>query len=150
MFVAGEVAFVVLHRDLDIGRAPSGSEGPAEAVFRDEPGSFSGCPVLKDLEGRRRDDEASRRIGNRFLVARVVRGLVEDDLVTDPGSACHQVKGVREELGSHGGNDPEARGWDRVLRAVAGSDDGQVVGSVLEWGRVVMGQGHLNRSSSPE
>jgi tetratricopeptide (TPR) repeat protein len=144
MFVAGEVASVVLHRDLDRVRAFLGSEVPAEAAFRDESGSFSGWPVLKDLEGRRGDDEVSRRIGNRFLVARVVRGLVEDDLVTDPESVAHQVKGVREELGSHGGNDPEAMAWDRVLREVAASDHGQLVAALLEWGRVVEGQGHLN------
>ncbi len=144
MFVAGEIASVVLHRDLGRGHGSLGSEGPAEAASQDECRSCSGWPVLRDLDGLRKGDEVSRRIGNRFLVARIVRGLVEDDLVADSESVSHQVKGVREELDSHKGNDPEARVWDRVLRAVAASDHGELVASVLEWGREVEGQGHLN------
>lgn len=144
MFVAGEIASVVLHMDLDGRRAVLGSEGLAEGEARDGLGSFSGWPVLKDLEGRKRDDEVSRRIGNRFLVARIVRGLVEDDLVADPESVQHQVRGVREELGAHDWEEAEARVWDRVLRAVSESDHGQLTASVLEWGREVEGQGHLN------
>ncbi|MFH1763208.1 MAG: tetratricopeptide repeat protein [Gemmatimonadota bacterium] len=144
MFVAGEVASVVLHRDLDARRATLGSDGLAGAGAQDELGSFSGWPVLKDLEGCRRDDEVSRRIGNRFLVARIVRGLVEDDLVMDPESVQHQVRGVREELNAHGWEEAEARVWDQVLRAVSASDHGQLMASLLEWGREVEGQGHLN------
>ncbi len=144
MFLAGEVASVVLHRDLERGRTFLGLESRKEALFQDEPGSFSGWPVLKDLEDRERTDEVSRRIGDRFLVARIVRGLVEDDLVTDSESIDHQVKGVREELGSRGWDDLEAEVWDRVLRAVASSDHPELVASVLEWGRLVEGQGHLN------
>jgi hypothetical protein len=42
--------------------------------------------VLRDIEGRENDDAASRRIGGRFLVARVLRSLVDDDLSMDPVS----------------------------------------------------------------
>ncbi len=147
MFLAGEVASVVLHRDLAKVHGSLESQGPEENGFQSEPGSFPGWPVLRDLEDRERDDEVSRRIGSRFLVARVVRGIVEDELVSDPESISHQVKGVREELESHDEhdeNDAEARVWDRVLRAVATSDHGGLVASMLEWGRVVEGLGHLN------
>ena len=143
MFLAGEVASVVLHRDLSRGHGSLESQDPEEIGFQSEPVSFPGWPVLKDLEDRGRNEEVSRRIGRRFLVARVVRGIVEDELVSDPESISHQVKGVREELESHDGNDAEARIWDRVLRAVAASDHGGLVASMLEWGRAVEGVGHL-------
>jgi hypothetical protein len=146
MFLAGEITSVVLHRDLDIRRKDArqwelGEEG--SGLFA-ESGSFSGWPVLRDLEGRTRGDEGSERIGDRFLVARVVRGLVEDELVADPESVCHQVDSVRGELGAREDWDEEREVWGRVLEALAALDRENLTASVLEWGRVVEGQGHLH------
>ena len=144
MFLAGEIASVVLHRDL-AGTRSSRESGDSTGVdSQGETNSFPGWPVLRDLEGRRRDDEVSRAIGNRFLVARLVQGLAEDDLVTDPESISHQVKSVREELGSYDRSDPEACVWSRVLQAVAAFDHSELVAAVLEWGKIVEGRGHLN------
>jgi hypothetical protein len=52
MFLAGECAAVLLHRDLDA--MVSGGDG-AE-------GGFPGWPILKDLEGRESDEAEGRRI----------------------------------------------------------------------------------------
>ncbi len=57
MFLAGEVASVILHQDL-------GVEGPKRRLIagealgsREPPEAFSGWAVLKDLEGRKREEE---------------------------------------------------------------------------------------------
>jgi len=146
MFLAGEVSAVVLHRELDLSANHRSKELGDEQRFPlgAKRGSFSGWPVLKDLEGREKYREVSRKIGNRFLVARVVRGLVEDDLVASQESLCHQIDGVREELGSDLEQDPEAAVWDEVLRAAVGSDHLALTTALLDWGRVVEGQGHFN------
>jgi len=146
MFLAGEISAVVLHRDLDLtlGQGANTFNGQRSFPIQEEGGSFSGWPVLRDLEGPKRDLEVSARIGHRFLVARLVRGLVEDDLVATPESLGHQVSGVREELGSDFRHDAEATVWDEVLQAVAASDHLALASAVLDWGRVVEGQGHFN------
>jgi tetratricopeptide (TPR) repeat protein len=67
MFLAGEAASIVLHRDDAAGSQGRGS--PEES-------GFAGWPVLKDIEGRENDEALNRRIAARFLVVRAVRGLV--------------------------------------------------------------------------
>ena len=74
MFLAGECAGVLLHRDLPAG-------GRARARPR-----FAGWPVLRDTEGRENEEATSRRIGSRFLVARLLRATVDDDFAIDPKS----------------------------------------------------------------
>ncbi len=146
MFLAGEVASVVLHRDLDTRRTPldQASSGDLVSPNSRETDHFSAWPVLKDLEGRQRGDAVSRRIGDRFLVARVVRGLVEDDLVADHESLDQQVRSLRLEVERARPSDDEEKIWDRVLRATTSFDFEDLTGAVLEWGRIVEGQGHLN------
>ncbi|NNM03461.1 MAG: tetratricopeptide repeat protein, partial [Gemmatimonadetes bacterium] len=117
-------------------KAPAG--GPSESEH------FSAWPVLKDLEGREKGDAVSRKIGDRFLVARVIRGLVEDDLVADPGSLEQQVRSLRLEVERVRPSDAEERIWDRILMASTSFDFEELTAAVLEWGRIVEGQGHLN------
>ena len=144
MFIAGECASVLLHRDLDRGtkvRASLGGEVPVP-LEAGEP--FAGWPVLQDIEGRRGDQEASARIATRFLVARVIRGLVEDEFVVDPDALGYQVNGVRRELESQGENEPELRIWERVLAAIELLDHDELLAAVLEWGGIVEGMGHFS------
>jgi tetratricopeptide (TPR) repeat protein len=144
MFIAGECASILLHRDLDreiTVRAPFGGEVsiPGEVG---EP--FAGWHVLQDIEERRGDQEASALISTRFLVARVIRGLVEDEFVVDPDSLGYQVKGVRKELESHQGREPEHKVWERVLAAIELLDHDELLAAVLEWGGIVEGMGHFS------
>lgn len=71
MFAAGECAALVLHRDLD----EKVEADPCVAGAR-----FAGWDILADLDGRESDELESRRIAQRFVVARLVRLLVDDDL----------------------------------------------------------------------
>ncbi len=70
MFLAGESAAVVLHRDLD--RAGDTRKVTNRTTLANDDNSFSGWSVLKDLEGREASSEADRRITTRFLLARMV------------------------------------------------------------------------------
>jgi len=141
MFVAGECASVLLHRDLEKSAAnpASGSSGAAGEGDR-----FAGWPVLKDIEGLEGDEEANRRISGRFLVARLLRGLLDDDLVADPASLEHQLKGVRREISSRDGAGLEGEVWDRALAAVEGRDFRGLLSATLEWGSLVESMGHLS------
>jgi tetratricopeptide (TPR) repeat protein len=144
MFLAGEIGSIILHRD---ARAKTAS--PVEAASTpssDEnhhPG-FAGWPILKDLEEIQNDEVVGQRIRNRFLVTRVIRGLVDDHLVTDGDSLAYQIKNVREELGSVGSGGPEEEAWGRVLDSASAGDYSGLMAGMLEWGRVVDGQGHGN------
>lgn len=143
MFLAGECASIVLHRDLDeVGKPGSPSENPslrAEAADH-----FAGWPVLRDIEDREKDDPVSRRIATRFLVARMVRSLVEDDLVADPDSLAYQVNGVRQEIASLEEDEPEKVLWERVVAAVEVMNQDELLAALLEWGVAVEFQGHLS------
>lgn len=70
MFLAGESAAVVLHRDLD--RAGDTRKVTNRTTLANDDNSFSGWSILKDLEGREASPEADRRITTRFLLARMV------------------------------------------------------------------------------
>jgi tetratricopeptide (TPR) repeat protein len=144
MFVAGECASLLLHRDLDHTADFRPSLSPGGAIPGEVSEPFAGWPVLQDIEGRRGDKEVSARIATRFLVARVIRGLVDDEFVTDADSLGYQVNGVRKELEAHGPEEPELRVWERVLAAVELLDHDELLAAVLEWGGVVEGMGHLS------
>jgi tetratricopeptide (TPR) repeat protein len=146
MFLAGEVAALILHRDLGLrsravmddakgfGAADSGS-------FHER---FAGWPVLKDLEGRSHGDPAVSRIRTRFLVARIVRSLVEDELVVDPDTLHRQVDRVRREFDDADGETPEKELWERVLQTTATSEWEELNACLLDWGKVIAGAGHLH------
>jgi tetratricopeptide (TPR) repeat protein len=141
MFVAGECASILLHRDLEMsaGAPAQGSFGAAEEKDR-----FAGWPVLKDIEGLEGDEEANRRITGRFLVARLLRGLLDDDLVADPASLEHQLKGIRREISGRDGACPEGEVWERALTAVEARDFRGLLSATLEWGSLVESMGHLS------
>lgn len=144
MFVAGALASVVLHRSVNEGTgfwADKPEMPPMETGGK--PG-FAGWPVLQDIEDRQGDEEASRRITARFLVARFIRGLLDDHLVGDPESVTYQIRGIRRELSSVPASDPERSAWERVLAAVEGEALEELLSAMLGWGPLVERQGHLH------
>jgi len=144
MFLAGEITSVVLHPDLRKARhsrAGSGASG-LEPLAR---GHFPGWPILQDLEGPVRDEEIERRVQCRFLVARLVRALLDDRLVVARESTLHQVEEIRREIGNFTSADAgEGESWARVLGAVANSDFQELTAATVEWGRQLDGEGYLN------
>jgi tetratricopeptide (TPR) repeat protein len=140
MFIAGECASILLHRDLE--RPESGEESRSFSRGKIE-GRFAGWHVLEDVEGIQGDEAASARIATRFLVARVIRALVDEDLVVDSASLTHQLKGVRREVEAQDPAEPERRVWERVLASIEILDLDGLLPVLLEWGGVVEAMGHL-------
>jgi tetratricopeptide (TPR) repeat protein len=145
MFLAGESAAVVLHRDLD--RAGDDRKVSNRTTPANDDNSFSGWSVLKDLEGREVSPEADRRITTRFLLARTVRAVLEEELTMDPAALAQQMEEIGKEISAVDVQDPERVGWGRVLDAL-GADQPTLLGSaLLEVGSRVNEQGHLNGAS---
>jgi tetratricopeptide (TPR) repeat protein len=135
MFLAGECASIVLHRDLDSG------------VHASEPMSsarFAGWDILADLEGREANEEESRRIAQRFVVARLVRMHVDDDLAAAGERTTGQVRRARAELGEGLGGSDESALWDRTLSALEEGRLDDLATVLVELGDAVEAQGHAN------
>ena len=132
MFLAGECAGVLLHRDL---AAASGQP----------PQRFAGWPILRDIEGREDDEATSRRIGGRFLVARVLRAIVDDDFATEAIALARQLQEVGRELAEVPHEEAERRFWDEILRALERSEWGTLAAATVALGRAIEEQqGHLH------
>jgi tetratricopeptide (TPR) repeat protein len=119
MFLAGECSAVVLHRDLD---AMASAEADPSARGRPR---FAGWHILQDIEGREGDELESRRIAMRFVVARLPRLLVEDDLAIPRDRLRQQAQRAREEVGRDAGTldiGQEAVLWEEVLNAFQDGD----------------------------
>ena len=130
MFLAGECAGVLLHRDL-----------PGESWGR-EGDRFAGWPILRDIEGREDDEVVSCRIGGRFLVARALRSAVDEDLAMDPAALAQQLEGVRRELSGLARHDQERPLWDEVLQALEQGEWRALSSATLALGKEVEDQGH--------
>ena len=145
MFLAGEIGSVVLHRGARTRLTPArgASRTPERSEEAEQPG-FAGWPILKDLDEVENDEATSLRIRNRFLVTRVIRGVVDDDLVADSHSLAYQVHNVREELAADRIAGAEEDVWERVLESASVGDHPGLMAGLLEWGRIVDGQGHGN------
>ena len=142
MFLAGEAAAVVLHRDLD--RASDERQGASKAPLPEDDNNFSGWTVLKDLEGRETSPEVDRRITTRFLVARTVRAVLDEELTMDPAALAQQIEEIEKEIDAVDCQDSERAGWGEVLDAL-GSGQPTLLGSaLLDVGNCVDGQGHFN------
>lgn len=110
MFVAGECSAIVLHRDLDV-------TGRSTTTLGDE-ARFVGWPILKDIEGREEDEAEGWRIAQRFVVARLVRMFLDDDLVAPAERVEEQVARARAELDRDVGLELRERAlWLDVLEA---------------------------------
>ena len=137
MFLAGECAAVLLHRELDSMLPDDGSAADAQR--------FAGWAILADLEGRETDEAAGRRIAQRFIVGRVVRMLVDDDLVVVHERMSEQVRRARLELPDAAGpNDAEVAAWHRVLDLSECGALEELAHKLVELGDLVERQGHRN------
>ncbi|HUF76538.1 MAG TPA: tetratricopeptide repeat protein [Longimicrobiales bacterium] len=138
MFLAGECASIVLHRDLD-ATARRGSAGQAS--------DFAGWPILEDLEGREEDEVASARIARRFIVGRLVRMLVDDDLTVASERMVDQVRRARSELlGVDPASDEQAELtlWQSVLDSLEGGAHESLATELVELGDLIEAQGHAH------
>lgn len=137
LFLAGECAAVLLHRDLD---RPEGDESSG---FSATPRRFSGWAILEDLEGREDSSADVAVIEQRFLVGRIVRDLVDDDLVLPRDELVERVRISRSEVDARvpKGGEP-LTAWEPALRAL---EEGEVEGlaeTLLEAGERSEAQGH--------
>jgi tetratricopeptide (TPR) repeat protein len=136
MFLAGECAAVLLHRDLDL---VAGGGRSAAAV------SFAGWRILEDLEGREPAEVESRRVAQRFVVGRLARMLVDEDLTLAPDRAADQARRARAELRSDlFAGDPEAAAWHRVLDALEQGRHGVLAAELVQLADAVESQGHAH------
>lgn len=129
MFLAGECSAVVLHGDLDAMRQPGSEERPR----------FAGWPILRDMEDFEEDEAESQRIALRFVVARLPRLLVDDDLASDPERLRQQAQRAREEIEGQapGALGTEGRLWNSVLDALQESNLEALGAALLSLGRAV-------------
>jgi tetratricopeptide (TPR) repeat protein len=140
MYLAGECAAILLHRELPLACT---AEDGASDFERRRRTSFGGWPILQDIEGREADDDANRRIAARFLVGRLVRGLLEEEFAVEREAVLYRAAGVRRELGTVSMDDPERQLWERVVTAVEEENPDLLAGVLLELGSLVERQGHL-------
>ena len=97
MFLAGECSSVVLHRDLD-----AVSDTASES-------RFAGWEYLSDLDGHEDDEARATLATRRFVVGRLVRMLIDDDLVV-PDERRHELaERARRELADTDTADPTDR-----------------------------------------
>lgn len=129
MFLAGQCSGILLHRDLD-----ASSDGDGQR--------FTGWPVLKDADASE-DDLLNRRISGRFMILRVVRSVLDDDLVTDRETLRESVEAVSHELGDDLSGDRERDLWDRVLGALTSEGYDDLCGATLALGVHAETMGHL-------
>jgi len=127
----------VLHRDLD---------ATARRDFAAQASTFAGWPILEDLEGREEDEVVSARIARRFIVARLVRMLVDDDLAVAPERMADQVRRARVELAP---SDPADAGDETarchaLLDALEQSRHEDLAGQLVELGDEVEAEGHIH------
>ena len=135
MFLAGECSAVALHRDLDVEQD---GEAGTSAEAR-----FAGWPILKDIEGREEDDAECRRIAQRFVVARLVGMLLDDDLTVPSERIAEQVPRARAELAHDHGLDPhESRLWLRALETYEGGEIDPLARTLIELGGLAEDRGH--------
>lgn len=140
MYLAGESASILLHRELPLAH-PSG-ELVSDFEERRR-ASFGAWPILQDIEGREADEDANRRIAARFLVGRLVRGLLEEEFAVERESVLYRAAGVRRELGPVPADDEERILWEKVVSSVEEGGMAQLSSALLELGNLVERQGHL-------
>ena len=142
LFLAGECSAVVLHRDLD-AMAQEEEEGEA----RKSRPHFAGWPILQDIEGREGDESESRRIAMRFVVARLPRLLVEDDLAIPRDRLRQQAERAREEVDKDVARlevGSEAEMWTDVLDAFQDGDHERLGEALMALGGAVEARTHLH------
>jgi len=139
MFLAGECSALVLHRDLD-AMVGKGSDDAENSQAR-----FAGWPVLRDMEGRDDDEAGSARISKRFVVARLARMLVDDDLTLPADRIADQVRRARDEISSADPHaDRETHLWFALLDAFESMQMDEIASILVNLGEEAEAEGHHN------
>lgn len=114
---------------------------PIPAPTRDA--AFPGWLVLRDLQGRERDGELSRRARLRFLALRPLRRVIALGMERVTASSFQrQLEGIREELGHLPARDPERLLLARFLHEIEGREPAQLARAVVEVGELAEESGH--------
>lgn len=107
--------------------------------------ALPGWAVLRDLEGRERDADLSRRLRLRFLALRAARRLARRGQEELPeGSLERQIETVREELGQLSPRDPERALLASFLHRLNRPSPLSVTAATLELGEMAEMSGHLH------
>ncbi|MGD2070895.1 MAG: tetratricopeptide repeat protein, partial [Gemmatimonadota bacterium] len=133
LFLSGECAGILLHRDMDGASGPDGSE-------RD--GRFAAWPVLRDAPDRDVADDDNRRIACRFVVARAARALIQEDLVIGRSDLEERIAGVRNELRRLDEDDEEVASWESILGALERGDHPGLADTLYASARIAENRGH--------
>lgn len=142
MFEAGEVAAVVLHKELAEERPLQMAVGSRTAVSG--PANPPGWPVLKDLEGRESENGIDRRIGTRFAVARLLHTVIDEDFVLPRNVLDEKITELRKSFDVVAEDDSERVEWVRVADALEAEDRLELARAVFGHGESVEGQGHFD------
>ncbi|MFV2006471.1 MAG: tetratricopeptide repeat protein [Longimicrobiales bacterium] len=142
MFTAGEVAALVLHRDLAEESALQMAVGCQAAASG--PSHPPGWPVLNDLEGRESENGIDRRIGTRFAVARLLHTMIDEDFVLPRSTLDEKITELRKSFDVVSEDDSERAEWVRLANALEAEDRLELARAVLEHAESVEGQGHFN------
>lgn len=138
MFLGGECSAVVLHRDLEEKAA---EESPDERTMK-----FAGWPILRDIDEGRTSDAESDLIARRFIVGRLPRLLVEDDLTQPLERFRESAEAARKEARTKSRKIPrdEALLWEALLDAYARADFEDIAWKTLALGERVEAAGHVH------
>ncbi len=116
LHIAGQCTTVVLNREmLQAAHGPRRTSG------------FTGWTVLSDIDLL---DASEDRISERFLILRVVRTLLDDELDPEPAQTRERVRLLREQLT----RSEELPHWEAVLQAVEARDPAALASAVLRVG----------------
>ena len=133
MFLAGECSAVVLHRDLE----EDGDEEGGRA--------FAGWHFLKDLEGHESDEERAEVVGRRFEVGRLLRGLLDEDLVMGRERRVELAARAREALSPDPGDrTAEEEAFSRLLDAYEAGELDAIADAAFEAGEAAERVDHVH------
>lgn len=132
MFLTGECSALVLHRDLDPAEEPA--DGPA----------FDGWQILRDLEGFESDADRRDEVQARFIVGRLIRHFVGEDLIVGEAQRVEQVRAARDEvLATPSRNEEEGRRFDGALDAYEAGDVDALIDETLALGHLAERREHV-------
>lgn len=148
MFRAGECASIVIHDDLSVSsedRALQVDQDGFSRVERERRSRFPGWPVLQDASDSTEDRERDRLVTLRFLVARLLRELADDDFAVDEAAFTQRVETVEAEAQESLESDRSGR-WAELFQALRGRDHSRLAAAVLRVAVQAEKEGHLHGS----
>lgn len=148
MFLAGECASIVIHDDLGVlpGDGATGKDADAmpSVVEVERRSRFPGWPVLQDVSDSTGDRDRDRLVTLRFLAARLLRELSDDDFAVSREDFESRVEAVRREaMDAVAG--ARADHWGELFDSLLGArDHHRLAGAILDLGLRAEDDGHLH------